>query len=761
MKTWAGLVLVLVSLSAAKFAQAAAAQNGPAVRIEQVVVGFDGHFRTGHLVPVFVQVNNTLPTTFDGELQAIQKDDDGDRIRWRADAPIRPRGAEWRMILICPRHDGTDSIRLDLVDRMQGGRSVDSCNLGGTDDRSIAMLGRQPQRIDLGDRVVGVMGTATGRIGLLRAAGPAAINPTGGPQSALPAVILNENAACIAVPQERFPAIWQGLDMIDVLYWDSPSAGQLDVDQQRALAQWVFRGGQLVVGLGMESQGLVGSNSDLAKLLPVEVLGVGETLPNLDELGRALLPEKYAGQFTLPATVATVKPKADAQALQGGDRPLVFKWARGAGSVTVMCTTLTTPSLVNAPPAALTEALARLLGFGTISGPINPSTLLGGGAAAVSGGMSGYLDPHGIGPSLVGLGVLMLLAYALLAGPGTWLYAQRRNQRQRSWWFFGAVVGAATLASLLLSFFAIRGQSVTAVTVLDLPANSSYAVCRGYCGVYVPAHRRAKVEVAGDENGLLSPMIEPDQLELASFPDVRDYDIRQESLTQITPPIRRTIKQFELSWRGDLGGAVKTDPKDPLRLHFDGNDWQLSGTLINDLPADLLHPVLICLPPASGAGMMASDFRKATEADSRWCRVYAIEKAWPNGQSLMFDSAARANIKTAGRLDEIHRETARTFGGDFMGPAGRREFFNQALLLSTMSMYEPPSQQDTNLQNVWRQIRRDCLVRWDRSDEILAGKVLLVAEASNFFPPEVRVDGQPSKCGATTVVRVLLDCSAR
>jgi len=90
--------------------------------------------------------------------------------------------------------------------------------------------------------------------------------------------------------------------------------------------------------------------------------------------------------------------------------------------------------------------------------------------------------------------------------------------------------------------------------VLDLPVNSSYGLVRGHLGLYVPAHRRSKVELLGDNEGRLTPMIEPEVRDLATYPDVRDYDIRVDALNQLSPPIRRTVKQLAMDWRGDVGG---------------------------------------------------------------------------------------------------------------------------------------------------------------------------------------------------------------
>lgn len=751
-----GAVLLLMGLLLS--AAGVAAEEGPAVRIEQVIVGFEGLFRPGHLVPVFVQVNNTLATPFGGELQATQSDDDGDRIRWRVEASVRPRGAQWQMILICPRHEGIETIRVDLVDAAAPDRPVDSCRLGGREalagpdkagaaaQRPRQVLRRQPMAVAPGRRIVGVVGQGAGAMGALNAASSSGWAPTAEP------------AMVVAVPLERFPAVWQGLDMLDVLYWDQSAPAALDLPQQRALAQWVWRGGQLVVGLGSESQGLVGSDGELARLLPVEVLSVAEPAPDLHALGAALLGRDYANQFAEPALVASVRAKPAAQPWAGSPSagpPLLYRWARGAGSVTAMCTSLAEGPLGRAPGSAQTAALARLLGF-------QPTQTSGGAAGlasletSITGGLSSYLDSPGVGGTLIGLAVLLLLAYGLLAGPGTWLYALRRGRRHLSWWLFAAVVAAATLGSLVLSVVRIRAASIRSVAVLDLSANSVDGVLRGYLGLYVPAHRQAEVELVGDPYGRLTPMIEPDVRDLASYPDVRDYDIRQESLTRVAAPVRRTIKQLALDWRGDVGGAVRADS--PLAVRFDpaSNDWHVAGALRNDLGVDLERAVLIYLPPPGGPGVPRRLWR-ARESDSQWCRQFQLGRLG-RGESLAFDSSAPAGgvPRPAGRLAGLHEQALRGLGLGVLGPAGR-DFYLQTLLLSTLALYDQPLPNSPVVTDR-RPLRRDALGRLDRSDRILAGQALLVAEARGYLPCTLRVDGKAIAVDGPTVIRVLLDC---
>jgi hypothetical protein len=752
MKRWAGLVLAILPVVAA--CPAAAAEPPPGVHMQEVVVGFDGLYRCGHMVPIFVLINNPLQAPFGGELQATQRDDDGDSIRWRAEAAIRPRGQEWRMVLVCPRHDGLETVRVNLVDVAGGAaKPVDTCDLVGLDEHSRAMLRSLPNPIDRERRVVGIIGNSIGHS--LAGLSTIVAGQTG--------AITGEPAKLISMPLERFPALWQALDSVDVIYWDDADPSVLDIEQQRALSQWVWRGGQLVVGLGIKSQGLVGSDSELARLLPVDVLTTSQRVANLHPLGRALLGRYYGNNFSEPATVVAVHPRAGVRPwLSPADQgrsdlgpPLLFRADRGAGSITVMCTSLEGGGFDRATPDEL-AAQARLLGFNITRSGNNSQGGYGYNEISLTSGISDYLASGGSNWLIV-LAVLMLLAYGLLAGPGTWLYAQHRNQRHLSWWFFGAVVGAATLASLLLSVVSIRGVAVSSAVVLDLPVNSSYAVCRGYLGLYEPAHSTSLVELMGDPAGRLIPMIEPDVRDLATYPDVREYDIRQDSLTQLAPPVRRTVKQLAIDWRGEAGGAVHVDG--PLKVYFDPNSakWQIAGSLRNSLPVDLSHARLVFLPPFIAPGLTTEKARPLTDTDALWCRVVDLGDI-AKGSSLVFDSAAGPSGRAL-KQQSLHDGQRSAVGTGLAALAGGHPFLERTLMLSTLSLFDQPeAAQANNYMNESRSVRRGALFKFDRGDEIAAGKVLLIAEARDFLPAEIRVSHVTVPHSGSTVVRVILDC---
>ncbi|NQU74713.1 MAG: hypothetical protein HQ546_00190 [Planctomycetes bacterium] len=738
--------LAVVMFSCAISGLSADARAAPAVQIEEAVIGFDGLYRCGRMVPVFVAIRNTLTVPFEGQLQAEQGDDDGDRMRWRTDAILGPKQRQWRMVLICPRPEAIErgDVTVSVIDA--GGTQVDGFSLAGTDDKSRQLLRRRPMAMPAGRRVVGVVGSSTGVFGRLST-----------PDNRSEAKAhTTEPMYAVAVPIQYIPAMWQGLDMLDVLYWDDPRPQALDADQQRAIAQWVRRGGQLVVGLGAGAQQFVSDTGELTELLPVQMAQIAQQVDDLHSLGEALLGKRYRNQLARGASVVDVHPKKGAWPWVGPGntgRPLLYRWARGAGSVTVMCTTLQGAGLAEAP-WPFEQALAALVGVRTLDTPVSEQF-----PSLIGRVFSSQLDSAGVGGLLVGLVALMTIAYALATGPGTWFYACLKGRRHQSWWLFAAAALAATAGSVMLSLFSIRGASVSNALILDLPAGSSYGVVQGYFGLYVPAHRMASVQLQDDPYGQLVPMINPERSDTGGYPDVRSYDLHLADMGTASAPIRRTIKRFAMTWVGDIsrpGGGLETvegsmqvapvlyESKkpgvEPTKV------WEISGSVTNNLPVDLTEAVLIYACP--------------NQEPSESCRVVKLGQLG-SGKTVTFDSGKLAQANNIAdspvlTLKEFHEDLCKRLGLRAFALEGpmRVDFLSQVQLMTTLGLYDQPS---TMQEDPGPLLVREALSRLDRSDQLRPGRAMLIAKATAYMPAKIKFDSRNTELTGPTVVRVLFD----
>ncbi len=332
------------------------------------------------------------------------------------------------MVLICPRPGSLarGKVTVSIAPKEQADRPWDTHNLSGVDDTAVTP-GREirPQC-----RVIGVMGSRTGPLGVL--AGAYANDRS--------KVHIGEAVQVISVPAgDRssngfFPGKWEALDVLDVLFWDNPSADALSLEQQEALAEWVHRGGRLIVALGSKSPTFVNEAGPLSRLLPVSVSGKSRTVDNLDPLGEALLGGNYRGKLIRTEKLIEVSVRPGAIARKGvkySGPTMLYNWARGAGSVTALPISLQEDISKSRFWRGQPQVLAKLVGLNTYARPVDGMS-----ATAVSQGLGSHLDAPGVGSFLVGLAVLMLLVYGLVAGPGTWVYARYINRRNLSWWLF-------------------------------------------------------------------------------------------------------------------------------------------------------------------------------------------------------------------------------------------------------------------------------------------------------------------------------------
>jgi len=695
---------------------ATTARGEPAVRIDAIEVGYSNVYRPGHMAPVFVKLTNTQPAPFEGEIRAVQADDDGDRLHWRIDAPLAANSTQWRHILICPSPgalaDGDVSIS---VGSAAGGgyRSVVSMGLSMFDPLYRSLMPIDPEALVDGEWTIGVIGVGVGLFGSL-------------PNH----FTTGEPVRVVVVPAERVPSMWQGLDMIDVLYWSNPRAEDLGDDQRKALVQWVWRGGHLILGLGSYAAQLAGRDAALAEIIPVTVKQTGVRVADLTALHRAL----GGGLGGMPAAVARVVPRHGAYVLARDATdglPLLCRWAKGCGSVTVMSVTVDDAQLRTTNPSYASALLARLVGLR--SGPGSAGLYY---SVSVTDKLGSYLDSTAEGGAIVTIVILMCLAYALVAGPGTWLYLRAKGLRHLSWWVFGAVVLVATLAGVLLSLFQIRSEKINAAVVLDLANGSNYGVVQGYFGVYVPEHRSPELEIGTDPEAALLPMIDPAGKTFGGYPDEKDYQLDLADPTHLKVPVRRTIKRLAVSWRGDVGYNVAGWAQVTRRADREAAVADVAGEITNNLPEKLTKTLLIFFCPGP---------RPLTTVAS----VGTIEP----GQTVRFDSATERRF-TVRTLASLHKTLGRNLGLGMPGTnVGSRDFWMQVLMASTLSQYDQPIGH-----GVQPTANRLCWARLDRFDQIHTGQALLIGEvdAGTFMPVPVRVDGREVDASGSTVVRVLI-----
>lgn len=730
--TW--ISLSLLSLAAVALGQtgqlpgmvdppaAPGALNGP---IRSIEFGYAGFYRPGCITPITADIHNDTDEPF-SELWAIQNDDDGERLIWKTDAPIAPGQTVRWTVLCCPQGGAAESGLISVAMIDSRGRAIQTVD---------ARRARQePMAMTPGSRVVGVLGQSLGGFVQLRSAGRSSY---AGERHTV------EPVHVVSLSPERMPSSWYGLDSIDVIFWDDPSPEALTAQQREALAQWVYRGGQLVIALGAHATEWTNqfdrtSRGDSTPLLPVQVLGTGLVSQNQRDLGLALIGptalNAHRDVLLTPAPIAEVRVRdaAEVLAVDERGRPLLVHWPRGAGGVKVM-----TASMAELRLDRLNWPVRRALANLANAGYRDDQPILGYQQGInLTADMGRYLDSTSVGGTLVGLVVLLSLAYAALVGPGLWLLLRLRNKAEWNWWAFGLAVLAATAGSFLLTRINVRGPSVNHVAVMDLRAGGAWANVRGFVGLYSPRHGEVEIVLRDDPTGRLTPLIKPAS-EFSQYPDVRTYELDCADLTTLEVPIRRTIKQLAFDWQGVVEHTVDGE------LRYAG-PHMLTGWVHNRLPVDLSEAVLVYVG----------------DAGNRDPWVYPLGDIPAGASAVAIDMPADPNLKDhrvdiSTYLTQL-AGTSNMMGLDQIDPrSDLRRFGPMVQVLTTMQHYPQPIGQSVPGQP--RLLERDMLQHTDRSDLLVPGRGLLIGLARDYNP--ARIDFGPGRVRrqGQTVVRVWFD----
>jgi len=264
-----------------------------------VEAGFDGYFRDLEWMPVQVRLAN------DGEARSgqlvIRPETSGEAITNAFTTPVTlPTGARQSVFLYITARSFAAQVRVELIDDNGLVLAAESARL-----RSIL-----PR-----DRLYAVVTTApTGAIDLT------GTRFSGG------------DAFQAIWTLDDLPELTAAYDSIDLLLIHDIDTGSLSSGRAAALADWVARGGHLVVAGGPNWQA---TSAGLLNLLPI-LPGRAVTVPTLDSLARWVgAPANDADVLNEPTTAAAGALRPGARVLVAADdgQPLLVRWSFGGGTV--------------------------------------------------------------------------------------------------------------------------------------------------------------------------------------------------------------------------------------------------------------------------------------------------------------------------------------------------------------------------------------------------------------------------------------------
>lgn len=749
------LLALLVLALAALPVQPAAAQDG-AIDIQVDQFGVGDMYRPGDIAGIRLQLTASIAEPTSVWVQWEIPNVDGDVAEYGrtvALTPGQPRRI-WLYAPIPPQAGTGTTWPVRVFELNEGARGAE---LGGARISAGAAA-----RLD--DAMIGVVGS-TAHLGLR---GYAATGMT-----SRRAPHLHEFTHIISSirPQDT-PDRWEAWSQYEAVAWADADPSTLTSDQADAIREYVRRGGHFIIvlpqvgnpwGLGQPAR------TEFGDLLPSRAPRKDEGT-RLSEI-QSVLSKANAAEVDFELAVHVFKDLVNGfDALDRGYYPVhvtsdgrvvVVQRTFGHGHITISGIDLAYRRLYSVPlsngSSGLPQADAfwnRILGrrydtptpteltqieqANRLATPIGKENPLG----------SGKLFLQQISMSQeasIGLLAAMLLftAYWLVAGPGAF-YALKLYRAVRFSWlaFAGAAAVFTALAWGTVGLIRQNQVAVKHVTVLDhiyRPEDTArtedpqYQRALSWFSVRLPGYGNVALTLdpTETETGFLRDMLyswtppgDPVQqfpntdryrVDVGNNPAMWDKYVDPANADAYERPSRSTSTLMRADWLGGLdpnwGGFFRIDPSDPIRVVYDqmGREDTIAGTLISDLPGDLVDTTFIWV---KNNRTTPRRYQPIGGAESPWVPVAQSGAMYNNGEMLRrgqpwsngqkFDLAAafdnRTRTRSQVRLDSNIRQTyvepysgADMFGGGpGSGTLGSRDITNYMEMLSIFNQLDPP-----------------------------------------------------------------------
>jgi hypothetical protein len=419
---------------------------------------YDGNYRPGEWVPVTVGLANDGATvTGDVVIEAGMPGLDPARYAQEVELPSRSQKA----LTVYARVDGSTSLKVYFA---AGRDRVDAPAI----TLSQARTSQQLVGVIADDAVAG----EELRRALINAYGTSRIE-------------------AVVFPPEEVPGNTFGLNSFSGLVIGDATTGRWSTEQRTALANWVARGGKLVVTGGPNARKVTEGLGDLPPLRPRD----SRTAGDITQLGLAPLP----GQWVL--ATGDLLPEAVVQVEQGGV-PLIASRPWGRGIVTSLALDPGTGTF-----ASWSGAAAFWLRFSLDAGlPVslqapfdqNPT-------ATYQTGYQGFQitnvlrDLPGLSLPPTWLIGLVLLFFIVLIGPTNYLVLWRLDRRELGW----VTIPALTLVFALAIYgfgATTKGRSITvnSVSIVRIAPDARAAEVQAFYGIFTPSRGTRDFDVASD-----------------------------------------------------------------------------------------------------------------------------------------------------------------------------------------------------------------------------------------------------------------------
>jgi hypothetical protein len=396
-------------------------------------------------------------------------------------------------------------------------------------------------------------------------------------------------------------------------------------DRKKAIAEWVRRGGHLVVSVGRNQDVLRDAQFEpIESMLPVKVTGARD-------VQRLLLPESDKPIQNSPASDnVTPRPPFEIARLEAKpDRvfetlmkerdeklPVVVRGAYGMGQVTVVAFDLDKPPFTTWDARSSATFWEWLLAKTAPPKPnendyqYQPAVMGRQGSQDLATQLENRLEDFEDVPVIsFGWVALFILVYILIVGPLDYLFLKKVVKRlELTWITFPTVVITISVAAYFTAYW-IKGndQKINKVDLLDIDLQTQQVYGNSWFTIFspriqhysiglepasptwVPAPQAGKPAPAPVVTCLGRPDDSPGGSNRANSQGLfrRAYDYAPDAAALLGVPIQVwSTKSFAAAWAAPLDG-IKPLVSSDVRLVREGNKSRLAGAITSHLPVAL------------------------------------------------------------------------------------------------------------------------------------------------------------------------------
>ncbi len=696
------------------------------MRIDAIRVGFpsslvDSQFKSGQWTPVYVDVTAGPEPIAHAKLTIEAVDTDDVRNNYTVDMPLMEPGESTTVMAFTK--PGSESADIGISIRMDGALIA-----AKGDNYFPAIALDHHLYLTVGGRVPGLKRAIAGQVGQ-----PANDEQTAyaGPEHV---VALDD--------LRRFPNRWFGYEAVDMMYLTTSDRDFLTAflnereGRKDALADWVRRGGHLVVSVG-RNQDIVAQFETLQSILPVTVKGLKQ-LPLLRGPARWTAsgfsalesppPKANPNGPRPPVEVANLIPRPGRDFDRLLSEPdtnelLIARGAYGMGKVTVVAFDLDRPPFTSWVEKGQNEFWKKIIAE---SAPIVRKDAQ---ASGQRGGMGMPSQAEGadLGTSLqenlesfsdmpvisFGWVALFILVYILIVGPLDYFFLKKVVKRlELTWITFPTVVITISVVAYFTAYW-LKGnyQRINKVDLLDIDLHTQQVYGNTWFSIFSPRIQNYIVGLkSADALGGANPSA-PASVTLSWMgrPETgwggtgrarsqgglfrRAYDYAPDATGMIRVPIQVwATKNFVASWN------VPFDPAKPIVVadlkHPRGNPDAITGSITSNFPI-----------PLQGVAIYQSQ-----GGSGRW---YPLENLLPGVPQRLDNVLAAANGQEMDNwLNDMSNPAAQTKRGGMNRTA--MEPLMRELMFQQYERNKRPNNLLRNLDQSWRLTQKDEAILYAR-----------------------------------------------